>query len=249
LTTTARDDNFAAEDSALQQRGVLVIRPNDDGKMITLGEKRTRAEGQISRRSLLRGGLALGAVTAGLTAASAFSAESAFAASQSDWLWCSNCAILFFGGHGDVNDPCPGNISDGTMGGHIPGSQGYVLNYNTSLTGYQPNWCFCSACQALFYLPDIETSACPGTLGFAGLVYAPHTQGSSSNYLVSLANQAGTFQPGWDYCTNCRTLFHGSGKATGHCAGNYVFNAEPTFSTGDFKPHAPNSTPYFVQEG
>jgi len=95
--------------------------------------------------------------------------------------------------------------------------------------------------------PDIGLSACPGNVGL--LAYGSHTQGSSSNYLVSLTNQQGVFQSGWDYCTSCRTLFHGSGNPAGHCAGNYVWNAEPTFSTGDFPPHVPNATTYFVQEG
>jgi hypothetical protein len=229
-----------------------VISPeNDGGKTIA-------AVGGINRRSLLRGGVAVGALGAGLAAVSTFSAKPAFAeGSQSDWRWCSACAVIFYAGHGNNNNLCVGNTTNGlgtALGPHTAGSTGYFLLYDASVSGYQANWTYCSNCGELFYKPDIATSQCPLPVSQSNIKSTAHVAGSPTSYLVGITKNPGGYQTGWNYCTSCRSLFHGSGNSTGHCAGNItigftVTGLPITDETITYNPHTPNSTAYFVGEG
>ena len=234
----------------------MISSENDGGKMVSaVGEARPGRSG-INRRSLLRGGLAVGALGAGLAAISTLSAKSAFAenAPQDDWYWCSACAVIYYAGHGDNNNCCAGNTLNGLgsdQGPHIPGGTEYFLRSNASPTppDYQADWAWCSNCGELFYKPDIDTSWCP--LGVSTSArYEAHVAGSSTSYLVGMTTNPGGYQTGWNYCTSCRSLFHGSGHATGHCAGNIVLGATNggLDQTITYNSHTPNGTAYFVGE-
>jgi hypothetical protein len=239
------------------KRSILMISPeNDGGKMIAAVGGVRSERGGINRRSLLRGGLAVGALGAGLAAVSTFSAKPAFAENspQYNWEWCSACAVIYYAGNGDNNNCCAGNTLNGLgsdQGPHIPGSTEYFLRNGASPTpsGYQADWAWCSKCGELFYKPDIDTSYCPLPISQYS-PYDAHVAGSSTSYLVGITTNPGGYQTGWNYCTSCKSLFHGSGRATGHCAGNI---ATGTTNGGwdetiTYKSHTPNSTAYFMGE-
>lgn len=172
----------------------------------------------VRRRSFLRSGVLLGAATVGLTTASsvAFTGE-ARAASQGAWWWCKNCALIFHSGNalnggncpkgGNVNTPVPHDLSQSSI---------YKFDYGNSNVGYgaQPDWAWCNLCQVLFFGPDVSGSACPGS------VSSEHNIGSGTNYDVCNANpnhSSYKFQSGWNFCYNCKGLFHGSGNPAGTC--------------------------------
>jgi hypothetical protein len=235
---------------------ILMISPESDGgkKTADAGEVRL-GRGTINRRSLLRGGLAVGALGAGLAAVSTFSAEPAYAASpQGDWEWCSLCTVLFYAGNGLGDTCCSGNPISGSngflLGTHAAGSTDYVLLNDTSQSGYQQDWAWCDLCAELFYRPDISISACPvlvPSLVLGDTSSAAHVAGSKTSYLVAMNTNPGGYQAGWNYCLQCRSLFHGSGQAVGHCAGDYGLadnSAGETVIT--YQSHIPNDTAYFV---
>jgi hypothetical protein len=194
----------------------------------------------LERRSFLRGGLLLGAVTVGLTVASSTAfTEIARAASpgvQENWYWCDACAMIFY----SASDVSTGACLQGHDGKHNIGTTQYFFAYNEgAIAGaIQANWTWCDWCDVLFYGPDQATSGCPRAYGEGQYVkgFYPHHTGSSTSYDVPLTTNPGSgYQDGWDYCITCRSLYHGSGQPAGFCVG--------TLAT-----HSPGSTPYWVGE-
>jgi hypothetical protein len=205
--------------------------------------------GGVQRRSFLRGGLAVGAAATGLAIASSSAAfpqvarAAATPSPQPGWYWCNRCAMLFHSDDASSSGWCPYYaFTDGSQPGpHRVGSlTEYCLNNNQSVSSdQQSDWAWCSDCQGLFYLPDIETSGCAGAWE-AGRVndagYYAHRDGGSTNYEVYWVADASGLQSGWNYCTSCRSLFHGSGRSVGAC-----LNAP-------YEGHTPGPTPYWVTE-
>jgi hypothetical protein len=225
---------------------IFMISPEND--MTTAIDGVRLGRDGINRRSLLRGGLAVGALGAGLAAVSAVSAKPAFAGeSQVDWEWCNLCAVIYYAGNGLNNNCCAGNVTNisGTLGAHDAGSADYFLLMDESPLGYQTDWAWCNQCGELFYLPDKATSACPYAFSHA-LFPSTHTAGSSTSYCVGINKNPGSYDAGWNYCTMCRSLFHGSGHETGKCAGNATPNSGIDGPPLIYGSHIPNSTAYFV---
>jgi hypothetical protein len=133
----------------------------------------------------------------------------------------------------------------GTTGPHHPGSltQYELVNDQGVSSDEQSNWAWCGYCQTLFYLPDIETSECAYALYMMAADANdcfPHVDGGSTNYQVYwVDDDVSGLQPGWNYCTSCRSLFHGSGKPTGACIGSIISGSGQ---------HTPGATPYWVLE-
>jgi len=201
--------------------------------------------GGISRRSLLKGGLAAGTLGAGLAVVSA---KPAFAQGpQIDWEWCNLCAVLYYAGNGLNNNCCAGNITNitGALGYHDTGSTEYFVLMDESPSGFQADWAWCNRCGELFYLPDIATSVCPYSDSHASFPVT-HIAGSSTSYSIGIYTNPGGYQAGWNYCLSCRALFHGSGHAAGKCAGNTTINSSTDGPPLTYGSHTPNSTAYFV---
>jgi len=196
------------------------------------------------RRALLRRGLLVGAATVGLTAAFAESAQAA-TGNQVNWYWCNYCAMTFHSANAQPDGTCitgPGgkhNLGSGTE---------YRLHYGYpgGVSSYQVGWTWCGDCQVLFYGPNIAASGCHYAWKIGRInaqSYAAHRAGSTTSYdapLVSGAftDVAGAYQSGWNYCLQCKSLFHGSGNPTGSC----IYQAVSGYQ------HKPGPTPYWMQE-
>jgi hypothetical protein len=177
----------------------------------------------IDRRSLLRGGVLLGAA-AGLAAAStafASSAEASTPEPQGDWRWCSACTALFYGGTQELSSIL---YCFETAGPHVVGTTQYSLYSGepSAISGYsyQANWNYCTACKLLYYGPQRSNSGCPTASFYNGNSYdeiLPHTAGSTSYDVFTAAPSGLSAQTGWNFCTKCHGLFHGSGQSTKGC--------------------------------
>jgi hypothetical protein len=184
-------------------------------------------ERRFDRRTLLRNTLIAGAGAAALGAMSIPLAGTADAVTyQADWAWRYHCNALFwatatFGNNG----LCPGNGG----GPHLVGATNYTAMYgigtsanpaNTSSSGQQAGWAYCSECKILGWRAN--SGAC-----MAGSIYVPgelrntttHTYGST-NYAVPFGNSGISYQNGWVYCSACAILYygHGWGNAAENCA-------------------------------
>jgi hypothetical protein len=186
-------------------------RPGIDGNSRRALARETGQIDGVRRRSLLRGGLLLGAATVGLTAASSITfAEEAHAYTpQIGWFWCKNCYVVFHSGNALNGGVCAAT----TFAHDLSESAVYQFDYNGGARTYssQPRWTWCSKCQGLWFGPDIDNSMCPaGPLN--------HTVGSTTSYEVA-TQSVSHFQSGWNYCPYCTSLYHGSGHPAGYCQG------------------------------
>jgi hypothetical protein len=161
----------------------------------------------LSRRTLLRNGLVLGAGAAAaslavpaLTGVAVARADADLGAiqpgtghifrftTQTNWWWCSYCSELFWSdSNGDPNGACAGHLITGIEQGFVPthnssGSGHYYMPHDSPpITDVQSQWSWCSKCDALFWGPYVHSSCCPGNLlsGAGGLYCGPHTRGST----------------------------------------------------------------------
>ena len=82
----------------------------------------------------------------------------------------------------------------------------------------QFDWAYCANCAGLWYTNNNTTGACT----YARYNYGSggHVKVPSFSYEVRY-NVSGTggpsYQPGWDWCSACQSLFYGKGKAAGCC--------------------------------
>jgi hypothetical protein len=181
--------------------------------------KETRQIDGVRRRSFLRSGLLLGAATVGLTAASSVAfTEEALAAAQGAWFWCKNCTLIFHSNNALNGGNCPNGGNINHFAPHDLGESSiYQFDHDGGAKNYssQPQWTWCNGCQVLFYGPDIFDSGCPSS------VSGQHTAGSTTSYQVCNASPNlahPVFQSGWNFCHNCKSLFHGGGNPTGTCS-------------------------------
>jgi hypothetical protein len=174
----------------------------------------------LTRRSALQAGLALGVI------ALAGRPETAAAATQSGWRFCTKCRGLFFQGSGSSprkkkkgkKSKAAGNASLGVCpagGTHAPRSDlNYVLHLATSLeTNPQlfKNFQQCTKCRGLFSR-DIELKGVCPTGG-------AHASGDAPSSFFALWE--GATVPGmddaWDQCSKCRGIFNYAGGNAGSC--------------------------------
>jgi hypothetical protein len=163
-------------------------------------------------------------VAAGLAVAStafASSAEASTPEPQGDWRWCSACTMLFYGGDNELSSIL---YCFKTGGPHVVGTTQYSLYSGgpSAISGYsyQADWNYCSACKVLYYGPQRSSSACATISFYDGNSYAeilPHAAGSTSYDMFTAAPSGLSAQGGWNFCVNCRGLFHGSGHDAGAC--------------------------------
>jgi hypothetical protein len=192
-------------------------RQSQGTRHMTAHEELQNADG-IRRRSVLRGGLLVGAGLATAGVASAVLTGTAEAVSpQPNWAYCEGCRALWY--TGDSKNPwgaCPFYDS-----GHSKSdSYNYDLYNNLSNSdGYQGNWRWCSVCDEL-YTTLHTPSYCPGSGYSDG---GPHTEGAGSfDYYLQLP-AVGVYlnnpQAYWLWCCNCQSLyFQGStGTSNGTC--------------------------------
>jgi hypothetical protein len=90
----------------------------------------------------------------------------------------------------------------------------------------QFDWAYCSHCAGLWYTNNNTTGACTWErYNYGG---GGHVKSPSFSYEVRY-NVSGTggpsYQPGWDWCSACQSLFHGQGKAAGSCPGSANWGA------------------------
>jgi hypothetical protein len=192
----------------------------------------------MERRSFLRGGLAVGAATAGLTIASSVmrtGVAEASSTTQNNWYWCSLCASLFHSNNAQPDGSCvtsPFNL-------HTVGTQEYLVDFDEIQGGFQSQWAWCNNCQVLFYGPDVATSGCAWAYvtRSQNARYYPH-RGGTTNYALPFnakPQDLRNYQAGWNYCPACRNIYHGSGNPAGYCV-----------NTGT--KHTPGATPYWMLE-
>jgi hypothetical protein len=179
-------------------------------------EERSITDG-INRRSVLRGGLLIGAGVATVGVASAALTVTAKAVSpQPNWAFCSFCCALWYTANGS-NGSCPSS-GGGPQGPSNAGHQktpsynyDLVNNSDGGTQGGQGNWYWCSQCQVLF--TSLHTpSYCPATPYWKG----PHKAGGSFEYYLLVATKPSTDpQTGWYWCNQCQELFSEQGE--GYC--------------------------------
>ena len=119
----------------------------------------------LNRRTLLRSGLVVGlgaaAATVGVPALTGVAQASGDL--QLGWGWCSKCQALFFLAPASDMDRSNGVCPAGGMHGQDT-SDIYYMWYGWDApptSNSQIEWNYCHKCKGLFYLPEIQASACP----------------------------------------------------------------------------------------
>jgi hypothetical protein len=186
----------------------------------------------INRRAVLRSGLLLGAVSAGLEiAVPAFTgvAEAATPTvyingtpfpTQNNWFYCGYCYGLFHSTGGGPAGVCPGD----SWSTHTnASSSNYLLGYNIVFVpnGVQEGWSWCAYCQMLYWGNAQSVSACPAY--YVGKNPSTNHATQQGSYIYDMIIPPITFtsppvqplQSGWKYCGRCRSLFFGHGGTTG----------------------------------
>lgn len=187
-----------------------------EGKANMATDEAPQAIGDISRRSVLRGGLLAGAGVVTVGAASAALTGTAKAATtsglQSDWAFCVYCSVMYW-----VPDTptsvCVGSPFASAQHAYGAGNYDYSIYYGPGPAGdTQPQglWTWCSKCDGLFWGHD--NSLCAGTLGNQSggppYVIGRHTIGTTTNYWLTYSVRTGSNpQPYWRWCTCCHLLF------------------------------------------
>jgi hypothetical protein len=118
---------------------------------------------------------------------------------QSPWLWCANCACLFWG-NGQAQSWCAFNLTNG--GRQFPhvstGSGVYYMPYGVELGGgaawtafryanLQPGWKYCSACKCLYWGGEEAVSVCQ-YYEARGQYPHPHNSGDSVYYVAMMTS-------------------------------------------------------------
>jgi hypothetical protein len=218
--------------------------------------------GTLGRRSFLRNGLLVGAGAAALAVASVSVARPARAAEtnpQGLWFWCQNCAQLFWDGSGNgASGGCPiNNVADQS---DVPPHQApaspwvYALTWGdpTESGTIQEGWRYCSACKVLTWPSAAVANQCPLAPDDGTDSAGYHTIISTTSvYDVWMMDPGGgvTFQPGWNYCNDCKDLYHGSQHAAGVCmvnSWNYAIAHDYAPTNQPHQPYTP-TTSYYVQ--
>jgi hypothetical protein len=204
--------------------------------------------GQVSglgRRALLRNTLIAGAGAIALGAMSTTLAGAAEAAAgpgyQDNWGWCNQCNEIFWAGTNfEDAGVCPANDA---LYPHTLGGTNYTALTNfstsgnpadTSSSGQQAGWRWCSKCSALVW--NGNDGLCPGNSVPSRGILGNHVLGST-NYAVPFGISSTLYQNGWDYCSACGCLYWANGwdKAAENC---YAANT----NNG---PHTPGSDTHY----
>jgi hypothetical protein len=184
----------------------------------------------LGRRSLLRSALITGAGAVTLGAMSIPLASAARAGTyQSAWAWCTRCNAIFWASNEFVNTgACPGNDGDPHDYGSNPTTYAAMYGFSTSgnpadtsSSGQQAGWAWCSACSMLGW--KANGGCCEANSKYADhLLYSPaaHSYGDT-NYAIPFGVANSNYQPGWVYCSDCAVLYWGGtwGSAAENCAG------------------------------
>jgi hypothetical protein len=159
---------------------------------------------------------------------------------QANWGWCTQCNEIFWAGSNFADaGVCPAN---GATNPHTLGGTNYSAMYNfstagnpadTSSSGQQAGWRWCSSCSALVWKGT--NGPCPGNSLVGAGDINPHSLGGT-NYAVPFGIASSTYQDGWDYCLACGCLYWADGwdKAAENC-----FAAETN------GPHTPGSDTHY----
>ncbi|HUN35199.1 MAG TPA: hypothetical protein VMU95_24620 [Trebonia sp.] len=163
-------------------------------------------------------------------------AEASTPEPQGGWNWCSACSMLFYSVD---SEPSYKLYCWSTGGPHVVGTTQYSLYSGgpSAISGdsYQANWNYCNACKVLYYGPNLAYSACAYNWFYNASL--PHNAGTTSYDMFTAAPSGLTAQGGWNYCVNCRGLFHGSGHDAGVCVAEYAEGQAP---------HVPYNSSYWV---
>ena len=164
-----------------------------------------------TRREFLIRASSAAAIAVGGLAGIPLTANRAYAATQPDWRFCTNCHGLFFSGANCTyqrdHQRCPAG------GLHCPLGANYVLEYDTAIDSRFPaqmGWRFCDKCNGLFYFgPDGSDrrpdQVCPagGLHNAAGYNYVSDMAvGRASEAHGSITNRTGDSVPS---ATDCST--------------------------------------------
>jgi hypothetical protein len=125
---------------------------------------------------------------------------------QDGWRWCNGCGTFFY-------PPVAGSTQCPQYGAyHRTSGAAFSTNYLTSLdstdTGSQGGWSWCSKCGAL-HLPPLSSG---NPLGYgdrcpANPPFGPHVpQGDAPYYVLQGNSEDGDIQAGWRRCRNCSVL-------------------------------------------
>ena len=201
--------------------------------------------GALDRRSFLRVGLLGSAGVAAIGVASAYGTNTALAATagvQQGWRWCSVCNQLFYASGGIPPFSCMGAAP------HTPGPTDYSLDHDLDLSGItnmQGGWRYCSACKVLFWGSALASTLCPENPNPNG-GFLRHVLNSATSVYDLFLTSGTSLQGGWNYCTWCHDLYHGSGHPAGQCMVNTAQNGH-----GAILEHEPFSagTNYYVPLG
>jgi hypothetical protein len=163
----------------------------------------------LSRRKLLKTGMiGLGVATVGI--ASPVLTETAQAITyQPHWGFCNYCAGLYnidVANTAGSDNFCP-NPTFGGHGGTV--TYNYLIPHDVGGNYPQPNWRWCTYCDALYYGGHESTSRCPNSQ--SNPYWPHHNRGVSFNYsLFYYSGPTGTNDPqlNWRWCGRCQGLFY-----------------------------------------
>jgi hypothetical protein len=183
---------------------------------------------------------------------------------QTQWAYCGLCRNLYYTAEGGLNGFCAYWNVQAELGYgfgsyvHSPGSEtnygvmidnpGFVLNENPPLGAayLQSPWRFCSECYCLFWGNGQADSWCPVAFTSSGQV--PHNDSGSGVYYMpsgmdgkvdAWSASGATPQPGWRYCSDCKSLYWGGAWQDSNC--QYMLQ-----NTGYPYQHATGATVYTV---
>lgn len=164
-----------------------------------------------TRREFLIRASSAAAIAVGGLAGIPLTAGRAYAATQPDWRFCTNCHGLFFSGANCTyqrdHQRCPAG------GLHCPLGANYVLEYDTAIDSRFPaqmGWRFCDKCNGLFYFGPDGSDRRPDQVCPAGGLH----NAAGYNYVVghgsrkSLRGSRIHHQQDWRFCTKCYGLFY-----------------------------------------
>jgi hypothetical protein len=177
-------------------------------------------ERDLSRRALLRNGLAVGAGVAMLGVVStALSGAARAEVLQINWRWCIHCSGLWWAGNADDGQVatrfgvCPYQDSGQPHTFSGTGGTNYTMgSAETPGTGIQNGWRWCENCYGLFWGNGLaQNGICP--IGIAHIA-----SGSIYDMYTLPVTNKGASQGGWDWCGKCQGLYWGNGNnAAGIC--------------------------------
>ena len=127
--------------------------------------------------------------------------------SQSQWRFCQNCSVMFFGGRNRNAGVC---VRPDQGRAHIGEGFEFSLPFSDGpeAPNTQQNWAFCRKCSSLVWVGiGGDAGVCVGGGGH-------DTTGSLNFHLPHDIPEAPSLQQNWRFCRKCHCMFFGGNPGT-----------------------------------